>query len=69
MVGSPGLVVMEVDSHPIGPVFESQHRILDGHFFTLSCLFEMAEKMTKQAGNRPFFYKTLKSALKIQVDL
>ena len=30
--GSPGLVVMGRDSHSEGCGFESQHRILDGHF-------------------------------------
>ena len=32
--GSPGLVVMGGDSHPKGRGFDSQYRILDGHFFT-----------------------------------
>ena len=31
--GSPGLVVMGGDSCSGGRGFESQHRILDGHFF------------------------------------
>ena len=31
----PGLVVMGGDSRPRGCGFESQHRILDGHFFTM----------------------------------
>ena len=35
--GSPGLVVMGVDSRSKGRGFESQRRILDGHFFTLIC--------------------------------
>ena len=30
--GSPGLVVMGVDSRSKGRGFESQRRILDGHF-------------------------------------
>ena len=30
--GSPGLVIMGGDSCSEGPGFESQHRILDGHF-------------------------------------
>ena len=30
--GSPGLVVMGGNSHSKGHGFESQHRILDGHF-------------------------------------
>ena len=33
--GSPGLVVMGRDSYSSG--FESQHHILDGHFFTSIC--------------------------------
>ena len=33
--GSPGLVVMGGDSCSKGRGFESQHRILDGYFFTL----------------------------------
>ena len=33
----PGLVVMGGDSLSEGRGFESQHRILDGHFFTLIC--------------------------------
>ena len=35
--GSPGLVVMRGDSCSEGCGFESQHRILNGHFFTLIC--------------------------------
>ena len=34
---SPGLVVMGGDSRSEGRGFESQCRILDGHFFTLIC--------------------------------
>ena len=33
--GRPGQVVMEGDSCSKGCEFESQHHILDGHFFTL----------------------------------
>ena len=33
--GSHGLVVMRGDSCPESPGFESQHRILDGHFIKL----------------------------------
>ena len=33
----PGLVVMGGDSLSEGRGFESQHRILDGHFFTYIC--------------------------------
>ena len=32
LCGSPSLVVMGGDSCPEGVGFESQHRILDGHF-------------------------------------
>ena len=35
--GSPGLVVMGVDSCSKGQGFESCCQILDGHFFTLIC--------------------------------
>ena len=35
--GSPGLVVMKWDSCSEGHGFESQHHILDGHFFTFIC--------------------------------
>ena len=35
--GSPGLVVMGGDSCFEGCRFESQHRILDGHFFKYIC--------------------------------
>ena len=35
--GSPGLMVMGGDSCSKGREFESQHRILDGHFFTFIC--------------------------------
>ena len=36
MGGSSGLVFMERDSCLIGHGFKSQHRILNGHFFTLT---------------------------------
>ena len=35
--GSPGLVVMGRDSRSGGRGFKSQHRILNGHFFTYIC--------------------------------
>ena len=35
--GRPGLVVMGYDSYSKGRGFESWRRILDGHFFTLTC--------------------------------
>ena len=36
--GSPGLVVMGRDSPSEGHGFESQHRILDGHFSNIYTL-------------------------------
>ena len=35
---SPGLVVLGEDAWLRGCSFKSQHRIVDGHFFTLICL-------------------------------
>ena len=35
--GNPGLVVMGGDSCSEGRGFESQHLILDGHFFPFIC--------------------------------
>ena len=35
--GSPGLVVMGRESQSDGCGFESQHYLLEGHFFTLIC--------------------------------
>ena len=37
MGGSSGLVVMGGDSCSKGCEFESQHHLLDGHFFTYIC--------------------------------
>ena len=39
-----GLVVMGGDLKSEGGGFECQHLILDGHFFTLICLFEKDRK-------------------------
>ena len=53
---SPGLVVKGGDSSSEGCGFESQHHILDGHFFTyicckiLKCLFEKT-KNKKEPGD------------------
>ena len=54
MGGSPGLVVMGGDSCSEGCGFESQHQILDGHFFTYFCLFEKTKINEKEAGDGPF---------------
>ena len=46
---SPGLVAMGGDSSSEGRVFETKHRILDGHFYIiLLCLFEKDEKEKKK---------------------
>ena len=51
---SPGLVVMAGDSTSKGCGFEFQHRVLDGHFFTLICCkncnvcFEKTENKLKR---------------------
>ena len=37
-----GLVVMGRDSRPKGHGFESEHRILDGHFFTYLFVVKIA---------------------------
>ena len=67
MDGSPGLVVMGGDSHSKGCEFESQHHILDGHFFTFICCktYNVCLKRTKinekETGFGPFLksYSTL----------
>ena len=52
-------MVMEGDPCPIGCGFESQHSILDGHFFHINllkklyCFFEEKRK-EKEAGDGPF---------------
>ena len=60
----PGLVVMGRDSCSKGHGFESQHRILDGHFFTYICcknrgvcLKRPKIKNEKEAKVGPFFKK------------
>ena len=61
--GSPGLVVMGVDSRSKGRGFESQRRILDGHFFTLICCkncivcLKRPKINKKEAGVGPNFKK------------
>ena len=61
--GSPGLVVMGVDSRSKGRGFESQRRILDGHFFTLICCkncivcLKRPKINEKEAGVGPIFKK------------
>ena len=50
------MVMGEVSSSE-GCGFESQNRILDGHFFTFICcksLFEKTKLNKKEAGNDPF---------------
>ena len=66
--GSPGLVVMGVDSRSKGRGFESQRRILDGHFFTLICCkncivcLKRPKINKKEAGVGPIFKKKKKEA-------
>ena len=62
---SPGLVVMGGDSHSKSHGFESQHRILDGHFFTYIFVVKICNVCLKrpkinekEAGVGPFL-KTL----------
>ena len=47
-------MAMGGDSCPEGCGFESQHQILDGHFFTYFCLFEKTKINEKEAGDGPF---------------
>ena len=61
--GSPGIVVMEVDSCTEGRGFESQNHILDGHFshiFVLKIVMFLKkdENEQKEARHAPlnFFY-------------
>ena len=60
MGGSPGLVGMGDDSCLQGRGFESWHRILDGHFFTLICkncinvCLKRPKINEKEAGAGPF---------------
>ena len=67
MDGSPGLVVMRGDSRSGGCGFESQCRLLDGHFFTLIwCklywlfLWKRLKINEKETGDGPFFKKKQK---------
>ena len=60
--GSPGLVVMGVDSRSNGRGFESRYRILDGHFTLICCkkiivCLKRPKINEKEAGVGPF-YKT-----------
>ena len=55
-------MIMGGDSFPEGRGFESEHHILDGHFFTYICckhcsLFEKTKMKEKEAGIGPFFKK------------
>ena len=62
--GSPGLVVMGEDWYSKGCEIKSQHRILDGHFFTLICcnISMVCSKRLKinkkEAEDDPFFKKS-----------
>ena len=61
--GRPGPVDMGRDSCSKGCEFESQHRILDGHFFTyliiikICNVFEKTKINEKEAGNGLMFFK------------
>ena len=61
--GNPGLVVMGDDSCLKCCGFESWHRVLDGHFFTLicckSCIVCLKRRKIneKEAGNGTFLKK------------
>ena len=64
--GSPGLVVMGRDSRSKGHGFKSQHRILDGHFFTCICCKNCNDVCLKrwkinkkEAGVGPFLKKIM----------
>ena len=67
----PGLVVMGGVSHSKGRGFKSQHRILDGHFFTYICCekFKFCLKRPKinkkEAGVGPFKKTNMLSLAKI----
>ena len=66
--GSPGLVVMRIDSRSEGGEFESRHHILDRHFFTYICCkncnvcLKRPKINEKEAGVGPFFTKNIPSA-------
>ena len=59
-----GLMVMGGDLRSRGRGFESQHRILDGHFshllYKLYCLFVESENNEKEARYGPFLKKYAK---------
>ena len=66
--GSPGLVAIGRGSHSEGCGFESQHRILDGHFFTYICCkncndvcLKRPKINEKEAGVGPFLQKNVQS--------
>ena len=62
MGGSPGLVTVGGDSCSKGCEFESQHCILDGHFFTFICcenFFENTKINEKEAEDGPFLRKKI----------
>ena len=65
----PGVVVMGRDSCSKGHGFNSQHRILDGHFFTYICCkncnvcLKRPKINEKEAGVGPFFKKTFYKCL------
>ena len=60
--GSPGVVVMGDDSCSRGRGFESERRILDGHFLhcfviKLYCLFEKTKNVRKRGRGWAIFLK------------
>ena len=57
LFGGPGLLVMGVDSCLKGCGFESQRRILDGHFFTLICCKKCIVCLKKHEKEAGFFQK------------
>ena len=64
---------MKGDSYSKGREFESQHRILDGHFFTFSCckicnVVWKDENKWKEAGVGTFLYQQITSA-KMSVEI
>ena len=69
----PGLVVMWGDSISEGRGFESQHCIIDGHFFTYIVVKMFVWKDKKEAGDGPFkkqvdFIIILNLKIKIKKD-
>ena len=58
--GSPGLVAMGGDSCSGSHRFESEHRILDGHFFIYNCCKIIYENKGKRGpGMAQFFQKSI----------